>query len=76
MRIDQVLAVMIAGGCVFVALDVDVIEQMEIMLEHDVGIQIQKLVRNLREQVCKKPDEGIGRAVGSLVGTAREVLHV
>ena len=49
---------------------------MHITVEHDIRIQIQKLIRDLRHHVCKKADQCIRRAVCRLVRTSGEVFFI
>ena len=55
-RRNEILAVMVTRRRVFHAAYVDIIQQMDIAVEHDIDIQIQNLIGELRYLIRKKDE--------------------
>ena len=75
-RVNEVFAVMVARGGVFHLGYVNIVKQMNVAVEHNVSIEIEKLVRDKIYSVGKKTDERVGGAICVLVRTAVKLLAV
>ena len=75
-RMDQIFAIMI-GSCRILDLrDVLVVEKMNIAVEHDIGIKIEKSIWHILDLVSKKADQGVRRTVSSFVRAAFELALI
>ena len=74
--IDQVFAVVIPGGSIFVIGYVYIIKKVYIPIEKDIHVQIQQLIGHIRDTIREKTDQGVGGTIGILVGALIELFQV
>ena len=75
-RTDQPAAIFLFHRRVFIARHINLPQLPYVVRYHNINVQIQQLIRYLRNSVRKQPEQCIRRTVRCLIDTAAEFLPV